>query len=283
MGFPMSTATQPIPAFLINLARCPDRLERVSKHLQLRGVAFERVEACDGLVAGDEVLDQVTSSQGPLGGIARGHRACTVSHAWAWQRFLDASATHALFLEDDIFVASDTGGLLQNTGWVPPGADLIKLEKYKRGFSRLLLGPSLWQTPAGRQLHPLRSRHGGTGAYILSRKGAERVLAERGRISVQVDHFLFNATLSKLPRDLRPVIVTPGMATQFAVPYSSDTWTTGRTSRPPRWKRNIRSLRRGASEIRLIPLQTMEVLFCGARLRKVKFREDPPARPLGDP
>ena len=70
MGFPMSTATQPIPAFLINLARRPDRLERVSKHLQLRGIAFERVEACDGLVAGDEVLDQVTSSQGPLGAMA---------------------------------------------------------------------------------------------------------------------------------------------------------------------------------------------------------------------
>ena len=167
--------------------------------------------------------------------------------------------------------------LLQDANWIPSGADLIKLEKYNCGASRLLLGPSVGQTPSGRRLHPLRSRHGGGGAYLLSRKGAERVLAERGRIAMPVDHFLFNANLSEMPRILRPIIVCPGMATQYAVPYSSDTWTRGRPTRPSRWRRIWPSLRRLANELRLIPLQTAEMLFCGARLRQVAFREDPPA------
>ncbi len=179
----MGCSGQAIPAFLINLARRPDRLERVSDHLRSPGVVFERVDACDGQAADEAVLDQVATRRGPWGDIAKGHRACTVSHTWAWERFLEGSASHALFLEDDIYLASDTGNLLQDADWIPAGVDLIKLEKYKRGASRLLLGRSVGQTPSGRKLHPMRSRHGGTGAYMLSRKGAERVLAERGRIA----------------------------------------------------------------------------------------------------
>ena len=273
----MGSSGQAIPAFLINLARRPERLERVSGHLQSRGVAFERVDACDGQTADEAVLDQVATRRGPLGDVAKGHRACTVSHTWAWQRFLEGSATHALFLEDDITLALDTGDLLQDADWIPSGADLIKLEKYNRGASRLLLGPSVGQTPSGRQLHPMRSRHGGGGAYMLSRKGAERALAERGRIAMPVDHFLFNANLSGMPRILRPIIVCPGMATQYAVPFSSDTCPAGRSARPSRWRRIWPSLRRLGNELRLIPLQTAEMLFCGARLRQVAFREDPPA------
>ena len=92
-----------------------------------------------------------------------------------------------------------------------------------------------------------------------------------------VDHFLFNANLSRMPRILRPIIVCPGMATQYAVPFSSDTCPAGRSARPSRWRRIWPSLRRLANELRLIPLQTAEMLFCGARLRQVEFQEDPPA------
>ena len=63
----MGSNGQAIPAFLINLARRPERLERVSGHLQSRGVAFERVDACNGLAADEAVLDRVATRRGPLG------------------------------------------------------------------------------------------------------------------------------------------------------------------------------------------------------------------------
>ncbi len=271
----MSGSHQPVPAFLINLARRPDRLERVSRHLSERGVGFERLEACDGLSIEDAVLDRVTRASGPLGAVARGHRACTVSHVWAWQRLLDGDTSHAAILEDDIFVSSDFAALLQDCEWIPEGADLIKLEKYNPGPSRLLLGRCVGRTPTGRRLHPLRSRHGGTGAYLLSRAGAARMLAATGEIAIPVDHLLFNATVSGLCRALRPVIVNPGMATQYAVPYSSDTWTVGGTAKPRGWRRRWTSLGRGINEIRLLPRQAAEMLLGGARLRQVEFCERP--------
>ena len=277
--FHMSATGQVIPAFLINLERRPDRLERVSEHLGHRGVAFERVDACDGQSADEAVLGRVALDSGPLGGISRGHRACAVSHSWTWQHFLDGTASHALILEDDIFLSADFAPLLRDSGWIPHGADLIKLEKYGRRSSRLLLGRRVGQTPSGRPLYPLRSRHGGTGAYMLSRKGAEQALAQCGHIDVPVDHLLFSATLSGLCRSLRPVIVCPGMATQYAYPYNSDTWTQGPPVPLARWRRTFRKLRRGANEVRLLPLQTAELLFCGARLRTVEFQEDPPSSP----
>lgn len=269
-----------VPVFVINLERRADRLKRVSRHLLLRGIAFERVAACDGRSADEGLLDQVMASRGPLGAIARGHRACAVSHTWAWQRFLDGSATHALFLEDDIFLASDAGSLLQETDWFPPSADLIKIEKYNRGASKILLGPSMGRTPSGRHLHRMYSRHCGAGAYILSRNGAERALRERGSMRVPVDHLLFNRSLSKLAHVLKPVLVRPGLATQYAVPYSSDTWTTDDAPPPSRWARRLRRLRRGASEIRMIPHHVAELVFLGARVRQVEFQENPPEQAM---
>ena len=269
-------AGQAIPAYLINLARRTDRLQRVSVHLQQRGIEFERLEACDGRAVDKAVLDGVSLRRGPFGALSPGHRGCTVSHSMAWRQFLEGSATHALFLEDDISVAADMCRLLQDTVWIPSGADLIKLEKYRRGTSRLLLGRAAGQTPSRRPLHPLRSLHGGTGAYILSRRGARMALAECGRIAVQVDHLLFNAAVSPLSRNLRPLIVCPGMATQYAVPYSSDTWTRGRKTRPPFWRRGQKSLRRGWRDIQRVPVLVAEMAFRGARLREVAYQEVPP-------
>ena len=121
---------------------------------------------------------------------------------------------------------------------------------------------------------------------MLSRRGAEQALAQCGQIEVPVDHLLFNATVSRLCRSLRPVIVCPGMATQYAYPYNSDTWTRGRPAPLPRWRRHLRrSLRRGANELRLLPLQAAELFLCGARLRKVEFQEHPsqsPRKQIGD-
>ena len=275
----MHAATgQAIPAYLINLARRTDRMQRVSAHMQQRGIEFERVEACDGRAVESAVLDGVSLRRGPFGVISPGHRGCTVSHSMAWRQFLAGPATHALFLEDDISVAADMRRLLQDTVWIPTGADLVKLEKYRRGTSRLLLGRSVGQTPDGRHVHPLRSLHGGAGAYVLSRRGAGMALAECGRIAVQVDHLLFNAAVSALSRRLRPLIVCPGMATQYAVPYSSDTWTRGKKTRPPLWRRSQKSLRRGWREIQLVPVQVAEMALRGVRLREVDYQEVPPDR-----
>lgn len=266
----------PIPVYVVNLARRPDRLQRIGAHLAARGVTFEAVEACDARSVPEAEIARSVHATGPLGLLGLGDRACTVSHMRAWRRFLDGQAEHALFLEDDAFLAEDLAATLADDGWIPSGAAAVKLEKYGDGASRLLLGPAAGQTPCGRAVRSMLSRHVGGAAYILSRRGARIALAADGRIRVPVDHLLFNANVSAVARRLRPLIVVPAMATQRAYPYESDIAPLGKAARPSGWKLRWRKIKRGFYEIRRLPWQLWALAFGRARVTPVSWQEQPP-------
>lgn len=268
---------QAIPCHVINLDRRADRLHRITAHLNDRGIAFHRQPACDAQTAPEAEIATVIRETGPLGRLGLGDRACTVSHTRAWQAFLDSDASHALFLEDDIYLATDTAALLASTGWIPPGTNAVKLEKYNPGISRILLAPATGQTPSGRALHPMRSRHVGGGAYILSRHGAELALSHRGRYRVPIDHFLFNDTTSPIHRALAPAIILPAMATQQAHAYNSDISPLGKAARPTGWRKTQRAVIRGLTEANQLPRQLAQWATGQARIMPVAFAETPPS------
>ncbi len=265
-----------IPIYVINLTRRPDRLERIGAHLAERGVMFHRQEACDAETVPEAAIAPVIQDRGPLGQLGLGDRACTVSHTWAWQAFLESDASHALFLEDDVHLAQDLDACLATTEWIPAGTHAVKLEKFGDGASKLLLGRQIGETPTGRALHPMRSRHVGGGAYILSRQGAETALSYRGQMRVPVDHFLFNDTVSPIRRALNAAIIVPAMATQRAQGWNSDIAPFGKAIRPTGWRKRLRTLRRGANEINQAPRQIVQYLTGQARIVEVRFEEAPP-------
>jgi len=271
-------SAQAIPIYVINLDRRPDRLERIGGHLAERGVSFHRQPACDAAMVPEDEIAHIVRDRGPLGRLGLGDRACTVSHTRAWAAFLETEASHALFLEDDIHLAEDLAALLGTTDWIPAGAEAVKLEKFNEGTSRLLLGPAVGHTPTGRALHPMRSRHVGGGAYILSRKGAELALAWRGRFKVPVDHFLFNDTVSPIRRALAPVLIVPAMATQRAHGYNSDIKDFGKKVQPKGFAKKLRTLRRGLTEANQLPRQLLQWGTGRARLMDVGYSETPPER-----
>ncbi|MEM9754760.1 MAG: glycosyltransferase family 25 protein [Pseudomonadota bacterium] len=266
--------SQAIPAFVVNLDRRPDRLDRLAAHLADRQVAFTRVSACDALDATEEALAAVIPDGGPLGALGRGDRACTVSHTRAWSAFLDTGAAYGLILEDDVWLAEDSALCLARADWLPGG--LVKLEKFGDGASRLLLGAVAGRTPSGRPIHPLLSRHAGGGAYILSRAAAQAALARRGHIRVPVDHFLFNANVSRFARRARPFIVSPAMATQRAWAYNSDIAKHGKAARPTGPALVWRRLKRGLFEVNRAPAQVLGLATGRARLTQVTFDDRPP-------
>jgi glycosyl transferase family 25 len=268
--------TAAIPVHVINLDRRPDRLARIGAHLADRGVGFIRQSACDAQSVPEPEIAQIVAAHGPLGQLGLGDRACTVSHTRAWQAFLDSGADHALFVEDDIFLSADIAATLATNDWIPPGCHAVKLEKFNAGTSRLLLAPEIGHTPSGRALHPMRSRHVGGGAYILSRRGAELALAHRGRMRVPIDHFLFNDTVSPIRRALAAAIVVPAMATQRAYAYESDIAPLGKAIRPKGWKKRLRTLRRGLAEVNQAPRQIWQWATGQARIIPVAYAEHPP-------
>jgi len=269
---------QAIPVYVINLDRRPDRLARIGAHLAERGVRFHRQPACDAATVPEAEIARIVRASGPLGRLGLGDRACTVSHTRAWAAFLETSASHALFVEDDIHLAQDLAQVLVSTDWIPPQTHAVKLEKFNEGTSRLLLGPRCGQTPSGRALHPMCSRHVGGGAYILSRNGAAAALEWRGRFRVPVDHFLFNDTVSPIRRRLAPVITVPAMATQRAHGYNSDIKNFGKAVAPKGLGKRLRTLRRGLTEANQLPRQLTQWATGHARVTEVAYSDTPPER-----
>ena len=267
---------QAISAFVINLDRRPDRMERIAAHLGDIGVAYHRIPAIDAQNTDPAWLDRVISKSGPLGSLGDGDRACTVSHWQAWGKFLKTSADFALFLEDDAFLARDVLALLTTADWVPEGVDVVKLEKFGQGASNVLLGPPVGSLPVKRELRRLHSRHAGGAAYILSRCAARAGIGAQGSIRVPVDHLWFNPNVSRLARRFPPHVIRPAMATQRAWGYNSDIAALGRKTAPGRsWALWQRKLKRGFFEIRLLPYQLALLAFGRVRLRALRWCEGP--------
>lgn len=268
--------SQAIPVYIVNLARRPDRLERLGGRLDALGIAWERVDALDAREATDAEIDAVAHPSGPLGPLGKGDRACTISHLRAWRKLVDSGRPYALVLEDDVYLAGDARSAVATAEWIPAGVDVVKLEKFGDGESTVLLGPAMGEVPGtGRRLHRLHSRHVGGAAYILSRRAAEEGLALAGRIRVPVDHLLFNGTVSALARTLKPVVVRPAMATQRQFGYNSDIAAFGKAVKPKGWRLWRRRVKRGFFEVRLVPQQVVIAALGRAKLMPLAFEDRP--------
>lgn len=177
-------------AHVINLDRRPDRLAHVRAMAADRGFDFIRIAAVDGT----DPLFAARAAATPKSRITKKRIgpyeiACFESHRKAWRALLDSRAAYGLVLEDDLIVTEDFGRLLADESWIPADADVIRLETYA---TLLRYDPAPAARVLGRGLHRMRGSMMGGGAYILSRRIVERLLAETGNIREQVDVVLFH-------------------------------------------------------------------------------------------
>ncbi len=159
--------------YLINLERSPDRLARMTKRLE--GIAFERIDACDGR------LDP------PHNGLSGTEIACISSHMKAWKALLSSDRPYACILEDDAVLSEDFLSIIASDSWLPRGFDVVKIDTH---FHRCLIEKKSSQHES-RCLHRLRSTHLGAAAYIISRKGAENMLPFSHPKNQPLDYWLF--------------------------------------------------------------------------------------------
>ncbi len=264
--------SQSINIYVINLDKRIDRLERLGGQLDDMGLKWQRISAIDATKATPDAFEHATGLAGPLGKMGMGDRACATSHNKAWRAFLESDATFGLFLEDDVYLSSDTPKLLTDDTWIKPGIDVVKLEKYDKGVSKILLGQG-FTLPNGRTLRPMYSRHVGGAAYILSRKAAAAAV-QRRNICVPVDHYWFNANVSPMARRFKPHLINPGMATQREFGFNSDMAFIGRSERPQGWRMKWRRAKRGFYEISRLPQQLLAMAFLGARVTPIEWIEN---------
>ena len=185
-SFSDAEVQQAIPVVVINLDRDSDRLAWHSENCLRVGLRFERIAAVD---AKDEsMLAKIEDLRSPSFRLSYAEAACILSHRKAWQYLLDTEHSHLVILEDDLHLSEDFPLLLRNE-LIPKNADLIKLE-VPSGKVSFAQKPSA--SFLGRNLHRLITKAYGSGAYIVSRQCASKLLEATKHCSEPVDVILFD-------------------------------------------------------------------------------------------
>lgn len=151
--------------FVINLDRRPDRLERVTKHLQEFGVkTFQRVSAVDGMNEEDELSRRVVrhSSKKPPQTITcwqRGTLGCLKSHLKALELAQETLSKNekqkALILEDDcVFIDNAASMLKKSLSELPNDWEVLMLGAiYARAPGYVLGAQSVMRVWEARAAH----------------------------------------------------------------------------------------------------------------------------------
>jgi len=174
---------------VINLDRHLCRMQRVAASLAAAGVAFERVKAVDGSDLSAEDVASMLHPDGKLK-LSPSEVACLLSHRAAWQRFLESESAFGCVLEDDVRLVDDYRPLLTTIDKsVLPSFDILKIETMRQ---KIRLSRKRISCHPGYALAHLHSHHHGSAAYIVSRGGAERLLALTARMDRPLDDMMFD-------------------------------------------------------------------------------------------
>jgi GR25 family glycosyltransferase involved in LPS biosynthesis len=180
----------------INLARRADRWRRLAARLRRRGIVAERFLAIDGRrLAEDAVPASLLVREFDTTGAARhsswleggrrrslsaGEVGCALSHVALWDDLLVRGFASALVLEDDVdFARGFVARLGELVARLPRRWDLVYL-----GFVPSTAPARPWRPGLTRPIY-----HFGTFAYLISRRGARRLLADLP-VDEPIDTFL---------------------------------------------------------------------------------------------
>lgn len=175
--------------YLINLDRSPDRLAWMKQRADQLGIKVQRVSAVDGRKLDSEVIERWNRARHPRFGMGPNEIACFLSHRTVWERIVETGDPWAFIAEDDIHIADIGASFLADSSWIPGDADLVKAETVKQ---RVWLSRRMARQHLEHQLFELRSFHGGSAGYFVSRAGAQKLLDSTEDFCVPLDQVLFN-------------------------------------------------------------------------------------------
>jgi glycosyl transferase family 25 len=173
---------------VINLDRSPDRLAHITAEFARIGIAFERIVAIDARDHPDLML-QPQHAMYSVRRLSHSEIACMHSHRACWAIIAQDDAPYGAVFEDDIVFSAKAGALLADIGWIPAGADVVKLETF---FIKTMIQRKRTAVGHGFSVARLRRNHVGTAGYILSRQMARDLLVATAQAAAAADDLVFN-------------------------------------------------------------------------------------------
>jgi glycosyl transferase, family 25 len=209
-----------VRAYVINLARCPERRSHMTKELRNTGLDYEFVDAIDGrdLNPDDtQLADRAWRAKMFSANHAAANLGASLSHLAVYRKVLENGDDHALVLEDDVAVPSDICNLVEAVAEQMTGAEIVLLHFFSprcadRGEPLRLSRQNSVQLPEARLLvFPVKVNDiTSAAAYLITREACERMA--RAVLPVRVDsdrweHFRQGGALSHV-RCVLPMPVT---------------------------------------------------------------------------
>ncbi|MFZ2469327.1 glycosyltransferase family 25 protein [Parvibaculum sedimenti] len=184
---------------------------------------------------------------------------CTKSHRAAWTELLASGEPCACVLEDDALLSADFNRIIAQHHWLPACYDLIKIETTQQD---ILLDKQSDSQIEDRNLYRLRSRHLGAGGYIVSHRGAEKLLELSETYLYPVDVLMFDHRVPEFAQ-LRIYQMTPALCIQPPYLGQNQTDSSIEAHRARKPKRTLRySMGRRLHDLRSLAKRPLHFSLC---------------------
>jgi len=204
-------------SYLINLDKDAERLAFFKANFDRLGISFERTSAVDGRLFSEEdyknfMKDRPRNyNRTQTKNWLRGQMGCFLSHYNVWKKIAEGNEEFCAVFEDDIHVSDDLAKILNDSSWVPENIDIIRLETSTNRI-RLTAHPLL--NHMNRNLYGVKSTSWCAGAYIISRKAAQRLVDLPAIYHEPADVILYHFTESVIAKNLNILQFNPALCTQ---------------------------------------------------------------------
>ncbi|PBB26197.1 glycosyl transferase [Mesorhizobium sp. WSM4308] len=188
---------------VINLDRSVDRLASATAQFSRIGIDFERVAGIDAMNGAPFTAPPLTETE----------VCCFLSHRRCWKTIAEGPDKYGAVFEDDVVFSQDAGGVLADDSWVPPDADIVKLETF---LSRVRLGSRHIPVKNGYSARRLLGQHLGSCGYVISKSAAYGLLRNTERFRAAVDVALFSPNQMTAARNTVYQLM-PALCAQAAV------------------------------------------------------------------
>ncbi len=189
------TRKQDLPIWVLNLRRDQERRRFMSGQMQRLGLDFAFVPAVDKreLTERDLTHYSATAALLEMGReLGQGEIACALSHARIWKRIVTEGHAEVLVLEDDVRPGTGLKGIIENRDKLPAGYDFIN---FTTPVGQTPFGEAISDNYRAAKHHYWASS---TGAYLLSRKGAQKLLACAFPIRFPADNLTARVDITRL-------------------------------------------------------------------------------------
>lgn len=220
-------------AYVINLARSPDRRVHITAQLGGAQIHYEMVNGVDGRdldLSDTQLVDPAFANANV---VRPGVVGCSLSHLKVYQKILDDGLEIACILEDDVLLPADFNVLTDAIAQHMSGAEVVLLNFHSQGPCQVTRADAA-RLPSSRLLvHVVdEGQIGSTGGYLITHEACARMVKTILPVRVVADNWSFFYRQGAIDR-LRcvapmPIIQSPAFRTTMSYHQSGSLYTSVR-------------------------------------------------------